>query len=155
MNGPSPIPAATLRRMRWWDVPEVARIESDVFPDPWSVEAFWSELAHVPRTRHYIVADLAGALVGYAGLGATRHQADVLTLAVARAHQGNGLGRRMLGELLAEARRREVGEVLLDVRADNAAAQTLYDHAGFERIGVRRGYYRPGGTDALVMRLRL
>jgi ribosomal-protein-alanine N-acetyltransferase len=45
--------------------------------------------------------------------------------------------------------------VLLEVRADNAAAQALYAGAGFERIGVRRGYYRPGGTDALVLRLQL
>jgi ribosomal-protein-alanine N-acetyltransferase len=45
--------------------------------------------------------------------------------------------------------------VLLDVRADNVAAQALYARAGFERIAVRRGYYRPGGTDALVLRLQL
>lgn len=147
--------AAMLRRMRWWDVPEVAGLEADVFPDPWSVEAFWSELAHVPETRYYMVADLAGTIVGYAGLGATGHQADVQTLAVARAYQGSGLGGRMLDDLLAEARRRGAGEVLLDVRADNAAAQALYARTGFERIGVRRGYYRPAGTDALVMRLRL
>ena len=45
--------------------------------------------------------------------------------------------------------------VLLEVRAENTAAQSLYEKAGFERIGIRRGYYRPGGTDALVLRLRL
>ena len=147
--------AVAVRRMRWWDVAEVARIEADLFPDPWSVEAFWSELAHVPETRYYVVAELGRAIVGYAGLVVTGHQADVQTLAVARASQRDGLGRRLLDELLAEARRRVTSEVLLDVRADNAAAQALYARAGFQRIGVRRGYYRPGGTDALVMRLRL
>lgn len=144
-----------LRRMRWWDVPDVHRIEVDLFPDPWSVETFWSELAHVPDSRHYVVAEADGAVAGYAGLVATGHQADVQTLAVARKRQGCGLGRVLLDELLAEAARRDASEVLLEVRADNAAAQALYAGAGFERIAVRRGYYRPGGTDALVLRRRL
>ncbi len=41
------------------------------------------------------------------------------------------------------------------MRAENTAAQALYARHGFERIGVRRGYYRPGRTDAYVLRLRL
>lgn len=156
MTGPAgPV---RLRRMRWWDVDAVHRLETDLFPDPWSVEAFWSELAHVPETRHYLVAEAggnAGSVVGYAGLVASGHQGDVQTLAVARDRQGGGLGARLLDALLAEARRRGVSEVLLEVRAENLAAQALYARAGFERIAVRRGYYRPGGTDALVLRLRL
>ena len=94
-------------------------------------------------------------MVGYAGLFATSGQADVQTLAVARDRQGAGLGATLLDALLTEARERSAREVLLEVRADNTAAQALYATAGFERIGVRRGYYRPAGTDALVMRLRL
>lgn len=146
---------ATLRRMRWWDVAAAARIEADLFPDPWSAETFWSELAHVPDTRHYVVAVDAEEVVGYGGLVTTAGQADVQTLAVARGHQGSGLGRRLLDALLAEARARQAREVLLEVGAENTVAQALYARAGFERIGARRGYYRPGGTDALVLRLRL
>ena len=143
--------------MRWWDVEAVHALETALFPDPWSVETFWSELAHVPETRHYVVADAAddGEVVGYAGLVSTGHQADVQTLGVRGDHQGRGLGGELLRALLDEARRRGAGEVLLEVRAENVAAQALYARHGFERIGVRRGYYRPGGTDALVLRLRL
>jgi ribosomal-protein-alanine N-acetyltransferase len=141
--------------MRWWDVPAAHLIEAEVFPDPWPVEAFWSELAHVPATRHYLVAEADGAVVGYAGLVCTGAQADVQTLAVAADQRGLGLGGELLRALLAEARRRGATEVLLEVRAENDAAQQLYARHGFERIGVRRGYYRPGGTDALVLRRRL
>ncbi len=147
--------------MRWWDVEDAHALETALFPDPWSVETFWSELAHVPETRHYLVARDGTALVGYAGLaaagghGAHGGQADVQTLAVAPAAQGRGLGRRLLDALVAEARRRGATEVLLEVRAENAPAQALYAGAGFERIAVRRGYYRPGNTDAHVLRLRL
>lgn len=147
--------AAVLRPMRWWDVEAVARIEVDLFPDPWSVETFWSELAHVPESRCYVVAEDCGVLVGYAGLMVSSGQADVQTVAVARDQQGSGLGARLLDALLAEARTRRSHEVLLEVRAENVAAQALYARAGFERIGIRRGYYRPGGTDAHVLRLCL
>jgi ribosomal-protein-alanine N-acetyltransferase len=93
--------------------------------------------------------------VGYAGLVVAGNQADVQTLAVAAPAQGRGLGRLLLDALIAEARARDAAEVLLEVRAENAPARALYERAGFERIAVRRGYYRPGGTDALVLRLKL
>ena len=145
----------TLRRMRWWDLEAVHALEAALFPDPWSVETFWSELAQVPETRHYVVAEEDGEVVGYAGMVSTGHQADVQTVAVRSDRQGRGLGGELLRDLLDEASRRGAGEVLLEVRAENVAAQELYARHGFERIGVRRGYYRPGGTDAYVLRLRL
>jgi len=79
----------------------------------------------------------------------------VLTLAVAGPRQGQGLGAALLDALLAEAGRRGCTEVFLEVRVDNHRAQLLYQRRGFVEIGIRRGYYQPSGTDALVMRLSL
>lgn len=62
-----------------------------------------------------------------------------------------GIGRLLLEALLAEAARRGARSTLLEVAADNAPAQRLYATYGFEPIGVRRGYYQPSNTDALVM----
>ena len=143
-----------LRPMRWWDIDAAIVIERALFPDAWSVETFWAELAGVPETRHYLVADDDGAVLGYAGLFATRHQADVQTVAVAADHQGAGVGATLLRALLDEAVRRGCAEVLLEVRVDNVPALTLYEHFGFERISVRRDYYAQG-VDGLVLRLRL
>jgi len=143
-----------LRPMRWWDIADVAAIERDVFTaDPWSEAGFWSELAGVPATRLYLVAEDSSGVVGYAGLVAVAHEADVQTLAVRADRQRHGVGARLLEELLAEADRRDCSQVLLEVDADNAAAQQLYTRRGFERISVRRGYYGPS-RDAVVMRLR-
>jgi ribosomal-protein-alanine N-acetyltransferase len=144
-----------LRPMRWWDIDAVRAIEQSLFPDAWSTETFWAELAGVPETRHYVVAETGREVIGYAGLFATRDQADVQTIAVAAGHQGSGLGATLLDALLDEARRRGCREVLLDVRVDNESALHLYEKAGFERISVRRGYYQSGGVDGVVMRLRL
>lgn len=155
-----------LRRLRWWDLAAVLELERRLFPaDAWSAGTFWSELAGVPATRHYLCAEdradgpgggPGGGLVGYAGLRAVDRVGDVQTLAVAPTAQGRGLGRALLAELLAEAGRRRCREVFLEVRADNAAALALYRGAGFDRVDVRRGYYsgRPP-VDALVLRRRL
>ena len=37
------------------------------------------------------------------------------------------------------------------MRADNDVAQSLYRDHGFVEVGLRRGYYQPSGTDAVVM----
>ena len=73
-------------------------------------------------------------------------------IAVRRNRQRAGIGRTLLEALLAEARHRKVNAVLLEVAVDNRPAQKLYDTYGFEPIGLRRGYYQPSNTDALVMR---
>ncbi|GAB4063472.1 ribosomal protein S18-alanine N-acetyltransferase [Angustibacter speluncae] len=146
--------APALRPLRWWDVPAVHALEEQLFdPDTWSPETFWAELA--APGRWYVLAERAGEVVGYAGLAASGAEADVQTVAVAPSAQGTGVGRVLLDALVAEAARRGAAAVLLEVRADNVAARTLYERTGFERIGVRRRYYQPGDVDAHVMRLRL
>ena len=107
--------------------------------------------------RYYLVAERRrGTVAGYAGLLAPGGgQADVLTLAVAAPRWGQGIGAALLDALLAEAGRRGCTEVFLEVRVDNTRAQRLYRGYGFAQIGIRRGYYQPSGTDALVMRLSL
>jgi ribosomal-protein-alanine N-acetyltransferase len=147
----------TLRVMRWWDVETLMPSERELFgPDAWSPETWWGELAHVDGEggqRWYVVAEAADAtLLGYAGLSVNGSEADVMTIAVASGAQGRGLGARLLDALLDAARDRGATQVLLEVRADNVAAQRLYQRRGFEQIARRRGYF--GDTDGLIMRLR-
>ncbi|MBC9717313.1 ribosomal protein S18-alanine N-acetyltransferase [Streptomyces sp. TRM66268-LWL] len=143
--------------MRWWDIEPVLELEKDLFPDDaWSRGMFWSELAHARgagASRRYVTAKEGERIVGYAGLAAVGGLGDVQTIAVARDHQGTGLGSALLTDLLRHATAFECTEVLLEVRVDNARAQKLYERFGFEPIGFRRGYYQPGNVDALVMRL--
>lgn len=139
--------------MRWWDLDAVVALEQQLFAQPWSAQTFLSELAYVPESRCYVVAQDAAGIVGYAGLRAVPPEGDVQTLAVAPAAQGRGVGRTLLDALLAEAVRRGCTQVFLEVRADNASALGLYGSRGFERQGLRRGYYGPG-EDAVIMRLR-
>jgi ribosomal-protein-alanine N-acetyltransferase len=147
--------AVQVRRMRWWDVPQVHDIEVRSFPDTaWSIETFWAELAGVPETRRYWVAELAGSVVGYAGVMVVGPEADVQTIAVTPEHRGTGLGVALLARVFDEALRRECSQVMLEVAADNEAALRLYERHGFTSLAKRSNYYGPG-RDALVMRSRL
>ncbi|HSU74104.1 MAG TPA: ribosomal protein S18-alanine N-acetyltransferase [Terrabacter sp.] len=144
-----------LRELEWTDLARLAELELDLFAqDAWSEQTWWAELAARPR-REYVVATADGTITGYAGLDVAGEVADVMTIAVAPAHRGSGVGRVLLAELVRRATERAVDAVLLEVRADNDAARRLYDRAGFEVISVRRRYYQPGDVDALVMRLLL
>jgi ribosomal-protein-alanine N-acetyltransferase len=141
--------------MRLADLPAVLVLEEELFaPDTWTAAMYRDELARTD-TRWYLVAeDGSGddvAVVGYAGLIAYPDEAHVATIGVATARQGEGIGARLLDELLVEADRRSP-VVLLEVRADNELAQGLYRRRGFAEIGRRRGYYQPSGADAVVMK---
>jgi ribosomal-protein-alanine N-acetyltransferase len=142
--------------MRWWHLPDVLAIEQVAFTGdrPWSAEQLWGELAGVPETRVYLVARHEQAVTGYAGLSLGPGSGDVLTLAVRPDARRHGVGRALLGHLLDEAGLRRLGEVLLEVRADNEPALALYRSAGFTRVGQRAGYYQDG-TDGWVLRRRV
>lgn len=144
----------TLRPMRWWDIAALMPVERDLFAtECWSEPLFWSELAQAD-TRHYLVAEEAGELVGYAGLCVYPDEGYVQTLAVRRSHEGRGIGAGLLMALLTEAAARGRDVISLEVRADNEPAQALYRRFGFAAVGRRRGYYQPSGTDAWVLTRR-
>jgi ribosomal-protein-alanine N-acetyltransferase len=136
--------------MRWWHIDDVLPVEDELFgAERWTAGMFWSELAGADRW--YLVALDGDELLGYAGLCVYPDAAWVQNIAVRRSAQGTGLGTRLLDALLAEAAHRGAPQVALEVAADNPVARHLYERRGFAVTGVRRGYYQPSGTDALVM----
>lgn len=152
--------SARLRPLRADDLTAVLALERTLFPDdPWTPGMFAGELAQPASSRYYLAAEEAqegNAIVGYAGMMLPGgRQAEVLTLAVAPDRWGQGIGSALLAALVDEAGRRGCVEVFLEVRADNARAQALYRRYGFADVGIRRGYYQPSGTDAIVMRRTL
>lgn len=141
--------AATLE-----DLDAIWEIESSVFAsDAWSRSMLRDELT--ADHRHYLVLDAGSTVHGYAGLLVVGTEADIQTIAVSPDARGSGEGRRLMVALLAEADRRGVTEVFLEVRADNPVAQKLYTSLGFAEVGVRPRYYQPDGVDAIVMRLEM
>jgi [ribosomal protein S18]-alanine N-acetyltransferase len=144
-----------LREMTWRDVPTLAALEPALFADDaWSEQTWWAELAGRPR-RCYVVGEQGGVVVGYAGVDRRGEVADVMTIAVAPDAQGHGLGSLLMDWLIEAARCGGAEHLMLEVRADNTAAQRLYSKMGFVMLTVRRRYYQPGDVDAHVMRRHL
>lgn len=136
--------------LRWWRLSELVVVEKELFgAEAWSEAMFWSELA---AGHYYRLARRDGVTAGYAGLAVLDDQGWINNLAVCTHARRQGVGRALLTDLLAEAQRRGVDDVALEVAVDNMPAQRLYDGFGFEGVGLRRGYYQPSNTDALVMR---
>jgi ribosomal-protein-alanine N-acetyltransferase len=135
------------------DAARCAELESQLFEgdDPWPERAFLAELK--AKHIHYVAARSDDKLVGYAGiarLGRTRpYEYEIHTIGVDPVYQGQGIGRRLVTQLLELA---SDSVVFLEVRTDNAPAIALYESFGFVNVGLRRRYYRSSGADAYTMK---
>jgi ribosomal-protein-alanine N-acetyltransferase len=136
--------------MRRRHLRSVLQIETQVYPRPWTLGLFLSEL-NLHTARSYFVARTAGRVVGYGGLMLSMEDAHITTLAVDPAWQRHKLGQRLLVVLAREAVRRGARNLTLEVRASNEPAKALYRRFGLGPAGVRRGYYLESGEDAIVM----
>jgi ribosomal-protein-alanine N-acetyltransferase len=136
--------------MRRRHLRSVVRIERLVYPEPWSIGLYVSELA-LGSARVYRVAKDGTKVVGYGGLLFTPDEAHVTTLAVDPERQGRRIGTRLLLALARSALAYDVAGLTLEVRAGNEAAQALYRRFGFAPAGIRKNYYRKVGEDAIVM----
>ena len=139
-----------LQPMTGAHLPAVAELERQLFADePWSDRMLAGELAQ--PGRYYLVALDGEQVVGYGGMADFSTEGHVMNIGVRADRQRAGIGAQLLGALLAEATRRRIPRVLLEVAADNDAAQRLYTRHGFRPIGLRKNYYQATGTDAVVM----
>ena len=142
-------PSLHMRPMGETDVAAVLAVERAAYPYPWTEGNFRDCL----RAGYCCwVVELGGRTIGHGVLSVAVGEAHILNLCVHPDWQGNGLGRRILERLLRLAREHEADTAFLEVRASNLVAQRLYESAGFNEIGLRRGYYPGQGRreDAVV-----
>jgi ribosomal protein S18 acetylase RimI-like enzyme len=85
---------------------------------------------------------------------ALKHRGS-LGMGVLAHYRGRGIGKELIVATLAHARRDGISRVELEVRVDNAAAISLYEHLGFIREGCKRNGMRFDGScfDSLTMGL--
>jgi ribosomal-protein-alanine N-acetyltransferase len=146
-QGPIEVHLVPMRRRH---LRSVLKIEAQVYPRPWSLPLFMSEL-NLRNSRAYYVARVGGIVVGYAGLMLIGEDAHVTTIAVDPAWHRHKIGSRLLLNLARESAARGAAQLTLEVRVSNSAAQAMYRKFGFHPAGVRKNYYVETNEDALVM----
>ena len=144
-----------LRPMLRADVPPVANLEAAMAPTPWSAGQFDEDLALGSHCR--VLEATSGAVAGYCVARLLVDEWHLLTLGVAPACRRQGGARRLLQDLMQRATQEGAVAILLEVRASNRPARTLYQDMGFDFLYTRKGYYRVGtGTeDAILLGCRL
>ncbi len=136
--------------MRKRDLPQIQQIEKQVYPKPWSLGVFLSELAH-HKERSYSVAIQNGLVAGYSGVMYVLEDAHITNIAVDPAFQRQNIGSALMYSLVMEAIDYGAKNMTLEVRVSNNSAQRLYQNFGFMPVGVRKGYYQENNEDAIIM----
>ncbi len=132
-------------------IPKILEIEQVTHSAPWSQRSFENELEH--KYGIFLVGLLEGELCAYGGVWILVDEAHVTNVVVKSELRGQGIGRKLMIELLQRARTRGAVCATLEVRATNATAIHLYEDLGFVQSTVRKQYYPDNKEDAVVMML--
>lgn len=164
-----------IRRMSAEDLDQVIVLDCMSFSLPWPPSAYLHELNN-PGGRVWVaeqeleapllyrspfpipVADFvrpAGerAVVGLVVVWLIVDEAHIATLAVHPELRRLGIGHKLMCTALTDAVMDGMVSALLEVRAENVAAQEMYRKFGFEIVGHRPRYYQDNQEDALLMTL--
>ena len=153
---PDSVTRADLMRFRIMtraDLPHVMAIERQNYTFPWDEDIF-TDCFKV--NYGCWVLEENNSVLGYCIMTIRVGEAHVLNVSVHPSEQGQGLGRRMM-ENMIEIAKNEADKMFLEVRPSNPGALALYEKLGFNRIGTRKGYYPAdnGREDAIMLALEL
>ena len=136
--------------------PAMAPTHAEAFEIGWSA-AELADCLTAPGGFGFIAAARLDApmVAGFVLARAIAGEAEILTIAVAKAHRGRGVARALMRAAADRAVACGAMTLFLEVATDNLAALALYEGLGFQAAGVRRAYYRRPGRpagDAIVLR---
>jgi len=145
-----------LRRMVRDDLPEVLGIEHRSFSNPWPQSTFEGEIQNIGLSFPLVALDeKMGQIAGYCIYWVIRDEVQINNVAVHPDYRRRRVAEDMLRGIFAGLEKQGIHSVLLEVRAGNAPARSLYDKLGFRVIGRRKDYYSHPTEDAVVMELVL
>lgn len=142
-----------IRRMREEDLADVARLEKEIFSDPWSENAIRESMEQSQTLLLSALED--GVLVGYLIVYYVLEDGEIARIAVESDFHRNGVASRLMKELAFICADNGVNKLLLDVRESNESAKAFYKKKGFVLDGVRKNYYTNPTENAILMSLEL
>ncbi len=143
-------PTETYRLMTDYDLPVILDIEQRSYEFPWTEGIFHDCLRYGYSSW---VMEINRQVIAYGLMSLAAQECHILNVCVDPDYQGQGIGRRLLEQLLNIARARKADTAFLEVRPTNIQALSLYFSEGFNEIGTRRNYYPAlhGREDAVIL----
>ena len=135
-------------RMTGEHLEAIATIESECFAEPWSAKSL-EILLGTSGIAFVVLKD--GIAVAYAGMMTVLDEGQITNVAVSRQYRRLGYGRLVVDALINYANEHNFYNISLEVRKSNSAAISLYENCGFEKCGIRKGFYRFPSEDAVIM----
>ena len=136
------------------DLEYIYKLELESYSFPWTKEILRDCILYKYDSYSVFIDD---TLVGYIISKISFPETHILNLTVDINYRNNGIGQALIELTINDARIRNSQDIILEVRSSNFIAQALYSKLGFEKIGIRKGYYdsENGREDAFVLRLKL
>lgn len=133
------------------DVERIAEMEQVCFPEePWSLAAVWEDVMQNQRS-FYLVGEIEGRIIGYAGVWKILEEGHITNVAVDPEYRRRHIGETLMKVLIRETEKLGVEKWTLEVRRSNSGAISMYENLGFKVEGIRPEYYENNGEDALIM----
>ena len=141
------------------DIPQIMNLaQQSQTAAHWSVREYDALFASDAPKRVALVAwseTQPDAVAGFVIVRCGDEEWEIENVVVDEGTRRQGIGGRLVQEILHSARRRTVASVLLEVRESNTGACALYKKLGFTEQGRRPKYYNDPVEDALLLCLRL
>jgi tRNA threonylcarbamoyl adenosine modification protein YeaZ/ribosomal-protein-alanine acetyltransferase len=143
-----------IRPMTAEDIDDAALLEKEnLGKEAWNGKQLLDALTR--DDTFYLVAEKAGRVVGMCGVQNISGDGEVTNVSVARDCRGEGIGYKMLKQLLERGKGIGIKDYTLEVRAGNEHAIRLYERLGFKSEGLRPGFYDEPKEDAAIYWKRL
>jgi len=139
-----------ITKMMECHVPQIAELEKLCFNDPWSQNSIASEVNN--KLSLWLVAVENEQVVGYVGSQTVLGETDMMNIAVHPEYRNKGIATALITQLISTLAQWGSHSLMLEVRASNDPAISVYKSLGFVEVGRRRNYYRNPREDALILR---
>lgn len=156
-----------IREMAFDDISQVADIERENSLTPWDENGLLTYLLRNDTLFLVASEEFEGGetadeedcvepyIFGYVGLLMVPYEADITNITVREECRNQGIGKKLLDELIRRCPEFGVSVIHLEVRESGAPARHLYEKAGFQVDGIRKRYYTSPTEDAVLMTLKL
>ena len=133
------------------DLSAVCRIADAAFPIPWRRADFERELVRAWAVIRVLRPRSGAPIAAFVHYWWVSGEVQIMNVATDPLLRRRGYARALLDDVVTAAAGRSQW-LILEVRRSNLPAISLYQHLGFQSVGVRPRYYADDGEDALVMR---